>query len=117
MCVFAEQSSAYDIVGGDGWHVRWGKGWAQSLEQLPIPSFHTHNTNAVHKDIPGDFREREFTPQAGLESLWVHLLALCTCLMMSVILWHRVEKAPPLNIERNGPLGLCLQLQGLPWSL
>lgn len=69
MCVFAEQSSAYDIVAGDGWRVWWGKGSAQSLElhsRLRTPE-------AVRKDTPGDFRGKGFAHEAGLEPLWVHL--------------------------------------------
>lgn len=88
--------------------MRWGEGSAQSLEQLPTPSFHTWNTNTVSKDTSGDSRGEGIYTLGGPGIVLDSSLAVCNSLTMSVIPQCRMETDPTLKHREKWPPALCL---------
>lgn len=103
MCVFAEQSSAYDIVGLMDGECSGGKARHKAWNgSLSLPS--TLNTNAVGKDTPGDSAGRNL----HLGQAW-HLLPVCTCLRLPVTPQRRVETGPTHKRRVKWPAAPCLE--------
>lgn len=96
MCVFAEQSSAYDIVGVMDGVCGGGKArhraWSGFLSLLP----HQRCQQGHSRRLVG----REFTPQASRLGIALgSSLAVCTCLMLPVTPYIEWKQAPPINVE------------------